>query len=131
MNFQAFNLLFLVLNFTSIALMVWLVAFQWAPSFLAKPLWLVRVSYCVLFNYTNLLHGFSQSNSTAFPVRDNSGSSPCISQAGDVIRLRFGNCAFIKITPAIILPMAHPSLFDIMEAENTSPVALLPVFHSE
>ena len=32
---------------------------------------------------------------------------------------------------AIILPKAQPSLFDIIEAENTRPVALLPVFHSE
>jgi hypothetical protein len=41
--------------------------------------------------------------------------------------LKSGRC---KNKAAIILPTAQPILLDMMEAENTSPVALLPVFHS-
>lgn len=40
-NFQLFNFIFLLINFSSIAATIWLVSYQWAPTFLARPLWLL------------------------------------------------------------------------------------------
>jgi len=102
MNFQAFNLLFLVLNFTSIAATVWLVAYQWAPSFLAKPLWLAGfltvfslmtpTYYMALLNQTHPLFLFG----TILAVFLASRKQDMLS--GFVLAI----AASIKITPAII-----------------------------
>jgi hypothetical protein len=40
-DFQTFNLIFLILNFSAIAGTIWLTAHQWARIFLTKPLFLI------------------------------------------------------------------------------------------
>ena len=102
MNFQAFNLLFLVLNFISIAATVWLVAYQWAPSFLAKPLWLAGfltvfslmtpTYYMAFLNQTHPLFLFS-TNLAVFLA----------SRKKDLLSgLFLAIAAVIKLTPAIV-----------------------------
>ena len=49
-NFQTFNIIFLAINFSAIAATIWLVCHQWAPAFLAKPIWLL--GFLLIFSLT-------------------------------------------------------------------------------
>jgi len=102
MNFPAFNLLFLVLNFIAIAGTIWLTAYQWAPSFLSRPVLLAGflavfslttpIYYTAFLNQTHPLILFA----TILAVFLASRKQHILS--GFVLAV----AASIKITPAII-----------------------------
>lgn len=102
MKFHAFNLIFLVLNFASIAGTIWLAAYQWAPSFLAKPLWLAGfftifslmtpTYYMAFLNQTHPLFLFTTILSVFLASRKKDMLS------GFLLAI----AAAIKLTPAIV-----------------------------
>ena len=102
MDFQTFNLIFLVVNFASIAGTVWLVAYQWATSFLSRPVWLAGflgafslitpTYYMAFLNQTHPLFLFGTILAVFLAARKQDMLS------GFVLAI----AASIKLTPAII-----------------------------
>ena len=119
MNFPAFNLLFLVLNFTAIAGTVWLAAYQWAPSFLSRPALLAGflavlsfttpVYYTAFLNQTHPLILFATILAVFLASRNQNILS------GLVLAV----AASIKLTPAIIV------IYWLMAGKRRSVVSFL------
>jgi hypothetical protein len=102
-NFQTFNFIFLLINFSSLAATIWLVSYQWARTFLAKPLWLLGflfvfslmtpTYYMAFLNQTHPLFLFA----TILAVLLASYKRDLLSG------LSLAIAVFIKITPVIIV----------------------------
>ncbi len=103
MNFPAFNLLFLALNFIAIAGTIWLTAYQWAPSFLSKPVWLA--GFLAVFSLTTPLYYTAFLNQTHPLILFATILAIFLASRKQHILAGFALAvaATIKITPAIIV----------------------------